>query len=312
MEKKESKLVKFILRLFEAAQSLGIRPYGSKFSRKDYTQYQHLALLVLKEKMEKGYRETIEYVYEMPEVMAALGLEELPHFTTLQKFLQRIKAFIIELLILQIALMESIGWRWTAAIDATGYTSSYASKYYQKRLRQKVTCRSFLKSSILIHTPKQLVLVLKNRVSPSNDSKDFIPLLKKARRLGLSLWRIVGDKGYDGEKNLEFVQRDLRAEAIIPIKEGQSTPSKSKRRKRLLKLWRSEPAKTKRKYHRRSLVETVNSVVKRLFGEELRSRSIWLRKKELNLKYVAYNLHRIERLSESFAIALVEVFYAAE
>lgn len=122
MEKKESKFVKLIVRLFEAAKSLGIKPYGSKFSRKDYTQYQHPALLVLKEKMEKGYREVIEYVSEMPKVMAALGLEELPHFTTLQKFLQRTKAFIIELLVLQIALMESIGWRWTAGIDATGYT----------------------------------------------------------------------------------------------------------------------------------------------------------------------------------------------
>jgi hypothetical protein len=168
--------------------------------------------------------------------------------------------------------METFGWRWTAAIDATGYTSSYSSKYYQKRLKQKVSCRSFLKSSILVHTPKQLILLPKNRVSPSNDSKDFIPILKRARALLINLWRIVADKAYDGETNIEFVQKDLKAEAVIPIKEGQSTPSRSKRRKRMLRLWNSEKTRMNRKYHRRSLVETINSVVKRLFGEE---KGVW-------------------------------------
>jgi hypothetical protein len=88
--KKESKLVKLIHRLFDAAQSLGMRPYSSKFSRKDYTQYQHLSILVLKKKMKTGYREIVEYISEMPKVLEALHLESIPHFKTLQKFLKRI------------------------------------------------------------------------------------------------------------------------------------------------------------------------------------------------------------------------------
>lgn len=119
-------------------------------------------------------------------------------------------------------------------------------------------------------------LVLLQQILPEEtETENFIPILKKAKRLLLKLWRIVADKGYDGEKNLEFVQRKMRAEAVIPIKEGQSTPSRSKRRKMMLKLWNTEKAK------------------------------------ELNLKYVVYNLHRLERLSKSFFTALVEVFYAA-
>ncbi|EFD92193.1 MAG: hypothetical protein BJBARM5_1057 [Candidatus Parvarchaeum acidophilus ARMAN-5] len=45
-------------------------------------------------------------------------------------------------------------------------------------------------------------------------------------------------------------------------------------------------------YDKRSLVETVNSVEKRLEGSYVSSRNGWMQKKELRLMDIVYNIHR--------------------
>ncbi|MCD6279144.1 hypothetical protein J7J26_00005, partial [Candidatus Micrarchaeota archaeon] len=58
-------------------------------------------------------------------------------------------------------------------------------------------------------------------------------------------------------------------------------------------------------YHQRSKVETVFSVIKRKFGDELYARNINMRKKEVKLKHLVYNLYRK-------IIFLLDVFYTAD
>jgi len=49
---------------------------------------------------------------------------------------------------------------------------------------------------------------------------------------------------------------------------------------------------SKKTYHRRNLVETVFSVLKRTLGESLRSRKYRLQAKEIKIKIILYNLKR--------------------
>jgi hypothetical protein len=67
--------------------------YSSKFSRKMYTQYQLLILLLLKEYLSEDYRDTIELTEIMDSLRKKIHLNEMPHFTTIQKFCHRIKSF---------------------------------------------------------------------------------------------------------------------------------------------------------------------------------------------------------------------------
>src|SRR5262245_5627017 len=66
-------------------------PYSCKFSKKDFTRHQHLAVLALKAFLKVGYRDVIEYLRDWSELRAELGLKKLPHFTTLQKAHTRLK-----------------------------------------------------------------------------------------------------------------------------------------------------------------------------------------------------------------------------
>jgi len=51
----------------------------------------------------------------------------------------------------------------TIAIDATGFTSSYSSKYYVKRINTDSKSKHFLKSSIAIDVKNQLILAVRLR-----------------------------------------------------------------------------------------------------------------------------------------------------
>lgn len=57
--------------------------YSSKFSRKDYTQHQLFALLALKAFFKTDYRGVVALFQDFPELCQDLGLEGVPHYSTL-------------------------------------------------------------------------------------------------------------------------------------------------------------------------------------------------------------------------------------
>jgi hypothetical protein len=68
-----------------AAAEQVVPPYSCKHSRKDFTQPQLLALLLLKQFFKIGYRDVVAWVAEWSDLREALGLTKVPHFTAIQK-----------------------------------------------------------------------------------------------------------------------------------------------------------------------------------------------------------------------------------
>ena len=66
--------------------------YGSRFSRRDYTQAQLFALLVLRQFLRTDYRGVATLVTEWTELRRALGLAKVPHYSTLAHASRRILA----------------------------------------------------------------------------------------------------------------------------------------------------------------------------------------------------------------------------
>ena len=80
----------------------------------------------------------------------------------------------------------------------------------------------------------------------------------------------------------------MRAEALIPIRNKKALTGKY--RQMMLTGLDYD------KYHQRSIVETVISVEKRVFGDCNTSRSDRLRNKECKLRDVCYNVYRYCKL----------------
>lgn len=57
--------------------------YSSKYSRKDFTQHQLFAVLALKAFLKTDYRGVAQFLADFAEIRDDLGLEDVPHYSTL-------------------------------------------------------------------------------------------------------------------------------------------------------------------------------------------------------------------------------------
>jgi hypothetical protein len=74
-----------------AAAREALPAYSSRYSRKDFTQHQLFAALALKTFLKTDYRGVQAQRADWSDLRAALGLAKVPDYSTLQKFLTRLK-----------------------------------------------------------------------------------------------------------------------------------------------------------------------------------------------------------------------------
>ncbi|MFP4424301.1 MAG: hypothetical protein ACLFP2_03635 [Candidatus Woesearchaeota archaeon] len=82
--------------------SLQMPIYSSKFSKRDFTRHQLLTLLIIKTHERKGYECFVEWL-ATSKVVKWLKLKKIPHFTTLQKFAQRLAIKNLEQILMESA-----------------------------------------------------------------------------------------------------------------------------------------------------------------------------------------------------------------
>src|SRR5487761_461539 len=173
-----------------------------------------------------------------------------------------------------------------------------------KKKYRKTKTKRFLKLSIGAELRHQLVSSLKIRRGPCDDNRDFKPVCKKAHSIK-PLRRGIGDKGYDDEKNHEFLRDELHVDSIIPAR-NEDVPvwrTGGKYRKKMKRGY------SKKKYHQRSKDETIFSVIKRVMGDNVRSVRVKAQNNELRFRVIAYNANRIANLAHSFIIGFLHSLY---
>ena len=277
--------------------------YSNKKSNHVFTQHQLIILLVLRQRLSKSYREFISWLKVMDGVLRELGMDFLPHFTTLQKFAQRVDQGRLECLMAMIAKRHSHGDA-TVAVDSTGFSCGYASQYFIRtitvrqseggRMVERAVTRH-VKQSAVIDVENQMILALQFRYGPHADFGDAIPVLTKAAST-FDISTVLADKGYDSEEIRRFIIKELKAGTQIPTRKVQ------KRAAEIQGMYRRTQAKTfdLDVYHKRSLVETMHSVSKRVMGEAVRARAQDSQWKELQVRGIAYNAWKASALHRSW------------
>ena len=109
----------------------------------------------------------------------------------------------------------------------------------------------------------------------------------------MSVVVVAADRGYDSEDNHLLVREFLHAFSIIPARYVH------------VPIWRTHGKYRKEMkrgyskilYHQRNKDETIISVIKRLFGEQITSsRLVRTQNRELSFRCIAYNMHRLTNL----------------
>nr|WP_276977698.1 hypothetical protein [Ferrimicrobium acidiphilum] len=133
-----SRYIRMVRAVFKVCRRQCIPLYSSKFSRRDFTQWQHIALLVLWQRMRKSYRECVNDLLPVADALVAeLGLSRLPHFTTLEKFMLRVSSTILERVMGGFVLLTRVR-RQVFGIDSSGFSMRHASYYYALKVKQDV------------------------------------------------------------------------------------------------------------------------------------------------------------------------------
>jgi hypothetical protein len=279
---RESRFVRIAKLAYHIAQQT-LPTYSHPKSRHDYTFPQRVACVMLKIYLNYTYRDLEEWLLATDQVRQVLQLTRVPDHTTLYRTFAKLSQ--AQWQQLNDALLQHLQVNeMTVAVDTTGFRNDTASAYYQSRRGGRR--RSWHKGGFVVGTESQLIVGMRVGRGPGSDAKWLAPLRAQARRYVVRKGRsarfwLLADAGFDG-RDVEWT------DVVPPIRRGGRLRAWS----RVMRAELVERAKASGLYGQRWKVETVISVIKRKFGDGVRSRGLRLARREVLAKGVAYNLHR--------------------
>ncbi|MGH7487939.1 MAG: transposase, partial [bacterium] len=271
---------------------------------------------MLKDFYNLTYRGTVGLLADGDSLTQAIGLEKVPHFTTLQKAADRLlpMASFRRLLTTTVGRARKgklLGRRVRlAAMDTSGFESRHISRYYAWRRKKggkhgrkcSVVYRHYPKLGLVCDTTSHFIWAARASQGPRPDFGDFEPLLVEAHaRAGLKT--VAADAGFDSEANHQLAREELGIQSLIPAEHGRppaGEPTGRYRRQMKRHLHESRDGQ-------RWPAETVNSMIKRLSGEVVNARTYWRRCRLLLLKALTHNI-TILRRQIGFLLSRSELF----
>jgi len=133
-----------------------------------------------------------------------------------------------------------------------------------------------------------LLLILNFRITKwnRNDCPFLIKLLKPFKLLGL----VFADKGYLSRKNFQFAV-DRKGALFCPFKSNSTAkPNSNPAWKFAFNLFEKCNWIYMNIFHQRSKIEAVFSSVKKRYGDSFKCKKKTMRRKEVALRFIAYNV----------------------
>ena len=187
-------------------------------------------------------------------------------------------------------------------IDATGMTLDNASQHYCKRVGLKSKKRPFMKTTFIVDIEQYLILLCKMRKKSRHDTIDAKPMLKKLAKY-YSPEVLYADRGYDDNTIFKISFEILKAYPLI-LQKNIFTPKHRKTgayRKLTCDVFDYG------EYLQRNKIETLNSMFKKRFGSNVKSRIDKIQKVEILIRVIAYNIDRMLRIGNEVILIIIRI-----
>jgi len=178
------------------------------------------------------------------------------------------------------------------AIDATAFSPSAHETWNQHKWVSKSGNGVWVKAHIACGIKTRIVTAAFATPGNANDGPFFRPLLKATARY-FRIVEVSADRAYLDQENLR-VAEELGAQALIPFKSNTAPVSESKDRnpewERNLRYFEENRENFLKRYHNRSIVECVFSVIKAKYGATLRGKCQVAQLNEILAKIICHNV----------------------
>ncbi|PIN90858.1 hypothetical protein COU60_00755 [Candidatus Pacearchaeota archaeon CG10_big_fil_rev_8_21_14_0_10_34_76] len=215
------------------------------------------------------------------------------HFNTLLKYLEEPSLKLILKELIEISALPLKQIELDFAVDATGFgTSKFVRWFDVKHGDKNAKRREFRKCHAMCGVKTNIITSVEVTEGYTHDSTQFEGVVKRT----FSNWNVQevsADKGYSSRKNLNLIS-ELGAVPYIPFKKSTS----GKRvRNHTLGIWgtmyryfNEHKDEFLQHYHKRSNVESVFSMIKARFGNNVRCKKQISQDNEILLKCLCHNL----------------------
>ena len=203
------------------------------------------------------------------EIAKKMGyLDYVPHFNTILKYFNDPKLTPILTNLIQLSALPLKDFETTFAVDASGLSSAFYSRWLDYRFNGDKKVRDWLKVHLICGTKTNIVTHIIVTGGTSADAPRFSELVKQTAKF-FEVKEVCADKGYSSRENLQIAE-DLGVAAYIPFRSGATGKSRGSRAWRRLFLWFQLHREIfMQHYHQRSNVESTFSMLKRKFQGKL-------------------------------------------
>ena len=228
-------------------------------------------------------------------------IDRAPHYNTIFKYLEKPELTpVLTNLITESSLpLQSVETDF--AVDSSGFSASRFERWYNHKYGKDTFRQEWVKCHIITGVKTNIITGIEILDKNAADVKQLPPLVA-ATAQNFRLSEVSGDKAYLSVKNVTAIH-DAGALPFIAFKKDSSERGKTGHSKVWKDMfyyfmWKHEDFL--QHYHKRSNVETTFSMLKRKFGDSVRSKTDIAMKNEVLCKVLAHNLvvliHEIHEL----------------
>ena len=230
-------------------------------------------------------------------------ISRLPHYNSIFNYLENPALTpLLRSLITQSSLpLKSVETDF--AVDSSGFSTSRFVRWFDHKYGKEIQKHDWVKCHLMCGVKTNIVTAVEIHERTAADSKQFAPLLQ-ATRPNFTIREVSADKAYASKKNAAMVE--IAGGMPFISFTSSATGDGGRSWGRMYHYFQFRREEFLAHYHKRSNVESTFSMIKRKFGDSLRSKTDVAMVNEMLCKVLCHNL--VVLIHEMYELGIDPVF----
>jgi transposase len=214
-----------------------------------------------------------------------------PHFNRISEFFNQETTYYLLQKLITISALPLKELEDSYSMDASGFAEYSYDRWMRTRFSKPTTeWRNYVKGHVCIGTRTNVIISAEVTYGNFHDVKQAPKLLEPLRMFDPK--EVSADKAYNAKLVFQIID-SMGAMPFIPYLKSRNPEANKNNPEiwvRMYQLFKNQKELFMRRYHKRSNVETVFSMIKMRLGEFLKSKNYEAQKNELLVKFLCHNI----------------------